>query len=75
MLTLKPDRLSVTPTLYRTVPDGPLLNRKVYSYNATKALYDVCVDVTLGTWFRTDCKKSEKTKYHDAIMRHYNLSV
>lgn len=75
-MTLKLDRIQKTPTLYRTHEDGPLLNRMVHEYNAVNGLYDVCVDETLGVWFRTNCRPTPTpNKYHIALMQHFKIEI
>lgn len=48
--------------------------QKVYTYESTKALYDVRVDQVTGEFrFVTNNRPSERGPHHDIIIRHFSL--
>lgn len=47
-----------------------------YGYESRGKLYDVVFNLEQQKWFfHTNSKPSEKTQYHEAVIKHFNLDI
>lgn len=71
-MNLKKSNFCVYSCLYKD-KNGTLRNRKIFSYESSRCLYDVVINEDKSYFFRNDLAVSEKKPHHVAIIRHFGL--
>lgn len=71
-MNLKKSNFCTYSCLYKD-KSGTIRNRKIFSYESARCLYDVVINEDQSFFFRNDLAVSEKTPRHTAIIRHFGL--